>query len=125
MCGCRRSGGVQDPCSPFTLIRRGEAMSIIGNNFLSAVASVLGFALDLYMWIIIARAVLSWVSAAPNNRIVWFVHSVTEPVLYQIRRRLPASFGGLDLSPVIVLMAIMFLERFVVDSLYQMAAGVR
>jgi YggT family protein len=117
----RRAG----PCHPFTLIRRGEAMSILGSNFLSAVASVLGFALNLYMWLIIARAVLSWVSPDPYNPIVRFVHSVTEPVLYQVRRRLPASFGGLDLSPVIVLMAIMFLERFVVESLHQMAAGVR
>jgi YggT family protein len=125
MCGCRRSGGAQDPCSPFTLIRRGEAMSILGSNLLSAVASVLGFALNLYMWIIIARAVLSWVSPDPYNPIVRFVHGLTEPVLYQVRRRLPASFGGLDLSPVIVLMAIMFLERFVVESLYQMAADVR
>jgi YggT family protein len=100
-------------------------MSILGNNFLSAVASVLGFALNMYMWIIIARAVLSWVSPDPYNPIVRFVHAVTEPVLYQVRRRLPASFGGMDLSPVIVLLVIMFLERFVVDSLHQLAASVR
>ena len=50
---------------------------------------------------------------------------MTEPVLSQVRRRLPASFGGMDLSPVIVLLVIMFLERFVVDSLHQLAAGVR
>lgn len=100
-------------------------MSILGSNFLIAAANVLGFALNMYMWIIIARAVLSWVSPDPYNPIVRFVHAVTEPVLSQVRRWLPGSFGGMDLSPVIVLLVIMFLERFVVDSLHQLAAGVR
>jgi YggT family protein len=69
------------------------------------------------MWIIIIRAVLSWVSPDPYNPIVRFIHNITEPVLYQIRRRLPVSFGGIDLSPVIVLLIIMFLQNFVVRSL--------
>jgi YggT family protein len=73
------------------------------------------------MWIVIARAVLSWVSPDPYNPIVRFIHQVTEPVLYQIRRRIPVSFGGIDFSPIIVFLAIIFLQRFVVSSLLQMA----
>ena len=65
----------------------------------------------------IARAVLSWVNPDPYNPIVRFIRNVTEPVLYHIRTRLPVSFGGIDLSPIIVFMAIIFLQRFLVGSL--------
>jgi len=100
-------------------------MSILGNNLLFAVARLLDIALNAYMWIIIIRAVLSWVSPDPYNPIVRFITNITEPVLYQVRRRLPVSFGGMDLSPLIVLLAITFLQYFVVNSLYQFAAGIR
>jgi YggT family protein len=94
---------------------------IILSNFLTAIAKVLDIVLSIYMWVVIARAVLSWVSPDPYNPIVRFIHKVTEPVLYQIRRRIPVSFGGIDFSPIIVFLAIIFLQRFVVDSLYQLA----
>ncbi len=96
-------------------------MFVIG-YFLNALATVLDYALLFYMWIIIARAVLSWVSPDPYNPIVRFVHNVTEPVLYPLRRRLP-FLGGIDFSPMIVLMAIVFLRSFVVHSLVRMAAS--
>jgi YggT family protein len=94
-------------------------------NLLIAAAKVLSLALNIYMWIIIARAVLSWVSPDPYNPIVRFIHNLTEPVLYQIRRRLPVVFGGVDLAPVVVLLAILFLEHFVVASLFEIATGMR
>lgn len=100
-------------------------MSILTSNFVVAVATVLKFALNIYMWIVIARAVLSWVNPDPYNPIVRFIHNLTEPVLYQIRRRIPVVFGGVDLAPVIVFLAILFLEHFVVNSLYELAAGMR
>jgi YggT family protein len=89
--------------------------------FLGALANVIYYVLFIYMWIIIIRAVLSWVSPDPYNPIVRFIHNVTEPVLFQIRRRLPVSFGGIDLSPVIVLLIIMFLQSFVVRSLLHLS----
>lgn len=95
-------------------------MFIFG-NFLIAIAKVVDIALSIFMWIVIARAVLSWVSPDPYNPIVRFIHRVTEPVLYQIRRRIPVNFGGIDFSPIIVFLAIIFLQRFVVQSLYEMA----
>jgi YggT family protein len=100
-------------------------MPILASNFLNAVATVLKFALNIYMWIIIARAVLSWVNPDPYNPIVRFIHNVTEPVLFQVRRRLPVVFGGIDLAPGVVFLVIMFLEYFVVNSLYELAAGMR
>jgi YggT family protein len=94
---------------------------IILSNFLTAIAKVLDILLSIFMWIVIARAVLSWVSPDPYNPIVRFINKVTEPVLYQIRRRIPVSFGGIDFSPIIVFLAIIFLQRFVVHSLYELA----
>ena len=91
------------------------------SNLLAAVAEVLRWVLNIFMYIVIARAVLSWVSPDPYNPIVRFINKVTEPVLYQIRKRIPVNFGGIDFSPIIVFLAIIFLQRFVVDSLYELA----
>jgi YggT family protein len=91
------------------------------SNLLVAVAKVLDIALTIFMWIVIARAILSWVSPDPYNPIVRFIHNVTEPVLYQVRRRIPLNFGGMDFSPIIILLAVIFLQQFVVKSLYQFA----
>jgi len=96
-------------------------MFIIG-NFLAALATVLDYALIFYMWIVIARAVLSWVSPDPYNPIVRFIHNITEPVLYPVRRWLPFRFTGVDLSPLVVLFVIIFLQRFLVTSLMELAA---
>lgn len=95
-------------------------MFVIG-NFLAAIAKILDIALTLYMWIIIARAVVSWVNPDPHNPIIRFLNTVTEPVLYRVRRLLPISFGGIDFSPIIVLLAIVFVQSFLVRSLAEMA----
>ena len=91
------------------------------SNLLAAVAEVLRWVLNIFMYIVIARAILSWVSPDPYNPIVRFINKVTEPVLYQIRKRIPVNFGGIDFSPIIVFLAIIFLQRFVVHSLYGLA----
>ncbi len=93
----------------------------IAANFLVGVARILNIALTIYMWIIIARAIISWVNLDPYNTIVRFLYAVTEPVLYSIRRRMPISFGGFDFSPIIVILAIVFLQNFVVKTLVQFA----
>lgn len=97
-------------------------MYIVG-YFLLAAAKVLNIVLTIYMWIVIARAVLSWVNPDPFNPIVRFIHNVTEPVLSQIRQRLPLNFGGLDFSPIIVFLVIIFLQYFLVNSLQRVAVG--
>jgi YggT family protein len=91
------------------------------SNFLTAIAKVLDVVLVMFMWVVIARAILSWVSPDPYNPIVRFIHNITEPVLHQIRKRLPLNFGGIDFSPVLVLLAIIFLRQFVVQSLFDLA----
>ncbi len=87
------------------------------SNLLSAVAQILHLALQIYMWLIIARALISWVNPDPYNPIVRFLYNVTEPVLGYIRRSLPSVFGGLDLSPLVVLAAILLLDYFLVQTL--------
>ena len=94
------------------------------SNFLIAIARILDIGLSLYMYIIIARAVISWVNPDPYNPIVRFLNSITEPVLLRIRRKLPLFFGGMDFSPIIVILAIIFIQTFVVQSLVQMATRV-
>ncbi|MBI3327226.1 MAG: YggT family protein, partial [Nitrospinae bacterium] len=86
-------------------------------NFLAAVATLIYYVLWLYMWIIIIRAVISWVSPDPYNPIVQFLYRATEPVLEPIRRRLPSSGFGIDFSPLLVILVIYFLQMFLVRSL--------
>ena len=76
------------------------------------------------MWIIIARAILSWVNPDPYNPIVQFLYKATEPLLHKIRRILP-NMGGIDISPIIVLVAIMFLQKFLIGTLHDLAMKLR
>jgi len=90
--------------------------------FLQALAGVLDMILFFAMIIVIARAVLSWVSPDPYNPIVRIINQLSEPLLFPIRRRVP-YLGGMDLSPIILLMVIFFLQNFLVQSLKHLAIG--
>mgnify|MGYP001315415342 FL=1 len=95
-------------------------MYVLG-NFLGATAKVLDIVLVLYTWIIIIRALLSWVNPDPYNPIVQFLYNITEPVLYRVRQLLPMSGMGIDFSPIVVLLLIIFLQTFLVNTLAQLA----
>ena len=97
-------------------------MFVLG-YFLMAIAKILDLVLLCFMWIVIARAILSWVNPDPFNPIVRFIHIITEPVLYRIRTVLPASFGGIDFSPIIVFLGVLFLRTFVVSSLLRLSSS--
>ncbi|MFQ5485332.1 MAG: YggT family protein [Desulfobacterales bacterium] len=90
---------------------------------LMAVAKVLDFVLLIFMWVVIARALLSWVNPDPFNPIVRFIHNITEPVLHPIRTKLPLGFSGIDLSPIIVFLCIIFLRTFIVSSLFRLSSS--
>jgi len=94
-------------------------------NLLNATATVLSLVLNLYMWLVIARAILSWVNPDPYNPIVRFLYNATEPLLYRVRRALPIFAGGIDFSPLIVIFGIYFLEAFLVASLRDLAFAMR
>ena len=93
------------------------------SNFLFALAKLVEILLGAYMWIVIGRAILSWVNPDPYNPIVRFLHDVTEPVLSRIRRMLPVLGGSIDFSPMILILAIYFLMSFLVPTLKHMAAA--
>jgi YggT family protein len=96
-------------------------MFILG-NFIAAIARIIDIALSIYLWIIIIRAVISWVNPDPYNPIVRLLYQLTEPVLAPVRRRIPFFKGmGLDFSAVIVLLLIVFLQIFLVTSLLQLS----
>jgi YggT family protein len=97
----------------------------VATNLILALAQLVNLVLQAYFWIIIARAVLSWVHPDPFNPVVRFLYRVTEPVLRPIRRRLPTMQMGLDLSPMVVLLAIYFLQAFLVESLRDLALSLR
>jgi YggT family protein len=93
------------------------------NNFIEGIAVILNTILTLYFWIVIASAILSWVNPDPYNPIVRTLRALTEPVFFRIRRMFPfLMVGGIDLSPIAVLLIIQFLKIFAVGSLYQMGA---
>jgi YggT family protein len=89
-------------------------------NLLIAIARISDTLLSIYMWIIIISALISWVNPDPYNPIVRFLHTVTDPVLRPIRRRL--GFGmGIDFSPMVVILAILFVKYFLIQSLIEFA----
>jgi len=97
----------------------------VASNLVLAIARLLELVLWAYFWMIIARAVLSWVNPDPFNPVVRFLYRATEPVLRPIRNRLPTFQMGLDLSPMIVMLAIYFLESFLISSLRDLALSLR
>lgn len=91
------------------------------SNFVVALARIIDIVLTLYMWLIIFRAVISWVNADPYNKIVIFLYKATEPVLRLVRRIIPLRNVGIDLSPMIVILVILFLQYFLVETIIQLA----
>jgi YggT family protein len=92
------------------------------SNLLQALATILDTLLWLYFWLIIVSAILSWVSPDPFNPIVRFIRSLTEPVFHKVRNLIPfTNVGGIDLSPIVVLLGIEFLRIFLVQTLRQLS----
>ncbi len=98
-------------------------MFVLG-NFIMAIAKLINFALSAYIWIVIGRAVISWVNADPYNPVVRFLVQATDPLLSRIRRFLPVM-GGLDLSPMLLVFAVVFLQSFLVPTLMRIGMALQ
>jgi YggT family protein len=83
----------------------------------------ISWVLGAYMWVVIAAAVITWVSPDPSNPIVRFLFGVTEPVLYRIRRLIPTNFGGIDIAPMLLIFAILFVQHVVISGILNLIAG--
>jgi len=101
-------------------------MFILG-DFIIAVTKILDTLLEIYKWIIIIAALISWVNPDPYNPIVKFLYSITEPVLRPVRRLIGYRLGPIDISPLIVILAIIFAQMFLIKSLikagYKLGGG--
>ncbi len=91
--------------------------------FLFVIVKGLDLVLSLFMWTVIIRAILSWVSADSRHPIAHMLYRITEPILGPIRRRLPLMGSGLDLSPMIAIFIIFFVRHFLLPSLLDIARG--
>lgn len=88
---------------------------------LTALFRVIQLVLTIYIYIVVARALISWVNPDPYNPIVRFLHSATDPVLYRIRRLLPFSqAGGFDLSPMILIFMIYLVLQIIGELLFKL-----
>ena len=94
---------------------------VVTANFIKAYAQVLCIALNIYMWVIIIRAMFTWVNPDPYNPIVQFLNKATEPVLQKVRQWFPMRGMMIDFSPIIVILAIYFLQTFLVGSMMRFA----
>ena len=90
-------------------------------NLLIAAASILNILLSGYMWIVIISALLSWVNPDPYNPIVRFLHAVTEPVFRPIRRAIGYRLGPIDISPMVVILGILFVKYFLIQTMIEFA----
>ena len=93
---------------------------MIITNLILAIANVLNLILSLFVWLIIIRALISWFNPDPYNTLFQFLYRITEPDLSIVRNAMP-NLGGIDISPIVVLLAAEFLKSFLVKSLVQLA----
>ena len=92
-------------------------MFVFGNLF-SSIASILNLLLDLYFWVIFARAILSWIRPDPYNPIVRTIYRLVDPLTYKISRIIPTRIGMVDVAPFILMLLIIFVQKFLVATLF-------
>jgi YggT family protein len=96
------------------------------SNLFAALATLLSVILTVLYWLILIRALLSWVNPDPYNPIVQFLYKATEPILYPIRKMIPLQFGiGIDISPIIAFLILIFLRSFLVKTLLDISFRLR
>ena len=91
-------------------------------NFFQALAQALGYVIDIFWWLIIIRALLSWVNPDPYNAIVQFIERTTEPILHPLRQLVPIYKIGIDISPILAILLLYFLKLFIVSTLLGIGA---
>jgi len=85
-------------------------------NLVLFIAQILSQLLSLYFWVVIIAALMTWIEPNPYNPIVRFLYSVTEPVFDWVREHIPVFFGGIDFSPLVVIIAIQFLQIYLIPT---------
>jgi len=96
---------------------------IVLATLLQAIAQILSMVINLYIWIVIIAALITWVRPDPYNPIVQILYKLTEPVYAMIRRYIPTNFSGFDIAPLILILALQFIDIFFVKLLFSFAAS--
>ncbi|WP_200764149.1 YggT family protein [Nitrosophilus alvini] len=92
-------------------------------TLIEAIANILHMVINIYIWVVIIAALITWVRPDPYNPIVQILYRLTEPVYAFIRRYIPTVISGIDLSPLIVIIALQFIDLFLVKLLFALAAS--
>jgi YggT family protein len=90
-------------------------------TFIEAIAQILSMIINIYIWVVIISALITWVNPDPSNPIVQILRRLTEPAYAFVRRYIPTVIGGIDLSPIIIILALQFLDLFLVRVLFNLA----
>lgn len=98
---------------------------VVISTLIEALAQILHMVINIYIWVIIIAALITWVRPDPNNPIVQVLRRLTEPVYEFIRRYIPTVIGGVDLSPIIILLGLQFLDLFAVKLLFNLAYAIQ
>lgn len=94
-------------------------------NLLNGIAYVVNMVLELYLWIVIIRTILSWIRPNPFNPLVRIIYGLVDPVTYRLSRILPTRIGMFDIAPFVVILIIIFLQKFLIGSLFDLAMHLR
>lgn len=96
---------------------------MILSTFVEAIAQILNMVLNIYIWVVIISALITWVRPDPSNPIVQILRRLTEPVYEYMRRYIPTMISGIDLAPIILIIALQFFDLFAVKLLFSLASG--
>ena len=96
-------------------------MEAVGSTFIQAVATILHQIISLYIWVVIISALVSWVRPDPYNPIVQVLIRLTEPVYNLVRKYIPTNFSGVDITPIVVILALQFIDLFFIKLLFSLA----
>ncbi|NJD57138.1 MAG: YggT family protein [Nitrospirae bacterium] len=98
---------------------------LIFGNLLITVAEIVNMLLNVYYWVVIVAALISWVNPDPYNPVVRFLRTVTEPVFRPIRRLIGHRLGPIDISPIVVIIGILFIQKFLVRSIIEIGYKIK
>jgi len=98
---------------------------LLFGNLLITIAEIVNMLLNLYYWVAIIAALISWVNPDPYNPVVKFLRTVTEPVFRPIRRLIGYRLGPIDISPIIVILGIFFIQKFLIRSIIEIGYKIK
>ncbi|MBL0686493.1 MAG: YggT family protein [Sulfurospirillum sp.] len=97
---------------------------MILSTLIEAIAQIFHMILNIYIWVVIISALITWVKPDPYNPIVQVLARLTEPVYAFIRNYIPTTIGGIDLAPIILIISLQFIDLFAVKLLFSLANAI-